>query len=540
MMMQNYDVLIRNGTVYDGTGEQPVQADIAIDNDRIVAVKHLPSARGKIQIEAQGQSIAPGFINMLSWSTESLIEDGHSQSEIRQGVTLQVMGEGWSMGPLNKKMKEEMIEQQIDIKYDISWTSLREYLDYLVQRGVSTNIASFVGATTVRIHTLGYENRDPTPRELAQMQSLVRTAMEEGALGVASALIYAPGFYAKTSELIELCKAAAPYGGMYISHLRSEGDTFLEAIDEFIQIAREAKIPVEIYHLKAAGKANWDKLDYAIEKIERARTDGIRITADMYVYTAGATGLDAVMPPWVQEGGFKEWKARLQDPSIREQVRREMRKPSSDWENLLLAVESPDKILLGYFKSEKLKSLEGMTLAEVAKMRGSSIEDTAMDLVIEDDSRVGAAYFLMSEENITRQIQLPWVSFGSDAASQKPAGVFSKSNPHPRSYGNFSRLLGRYVREKKLISLQEAIRRLTSFPADNLGLKNRGRITPGYYADVVVFDPSKIIDHATYEQPHQYSTGISHVLVNGVSVLMDGEHTGKTPGRALLGSGGTG
>ncbi len=505
-----------------------------------MAIGHLPFARGKIEIDAQGKAVAPGFINMLSWSTESLLEDGHSQSEIRQGVTLQVMGEGWSMGPLNETMKKEMLEQQGDIKFDITWTTLGEYLDYLVQRGISTNVASFVGATTVRIHTLGYEDREPEPGELEQMRNLVRTAMEEGALGVASALIYVPGIYAKSSELVELCKAAAPYGGMYISHLRSEADRLLEATDELVQIAREANVPAQIYHLKAAGEANWGKLDEAIHKIEAARAEGLRITADMYVYPAVPNGLNAAMPPWVQEGGFKEWKARLQDPAIRERVRLEMATPSTEWKNNLLLAGSPDRVLLVSFKNEKLKSLTGMTLAEVAKMRGKSVEDTAMDLVVEDDSRVGTVYFLMSEENIARQIQLPWVSFGSDEASQKPEGVFLKSNPHPRAYGTFARLLGRYVREQKLISLQEAIRRLTSFPADNVRLESRGRLAPGYYADVVVFDPSTIIDHATFEQPHQYSTGMSHVLVNGVLVLKDGEHTSATPGRVLRGPGWTG
>jgi N-acyl-D-amino-acid deacylase len=535
--MQNFDILIRNGTVYDGSGKEPIQADVATQGDQIVAVYPLPSAQGKIEINAQGQAVAPGFINMLSWSSKSLIEDGHSQSEIRQGVTLQVMGEGWSMGPLNEAMKQELIEKQTDIKYEIEWTTLGEYLDHLVQRGISTNVASFVGATTVRIHALGHENREPTSEELEHMRKLVRAAMEEGALGVASALIYAPGHYAKTPELIELSKATALYGGMYISHLRSEGEQFLEAIDELIQIAREGNIPAEIYHLKAAGKSNWNKLDEAIHKIEVARTEGLQITADMYLYTAGATGLAAAIPPWVHEGGFNELKARLKDPAIRKQIRREMATPSSEWENLLFDVESSDGVLLMSFKNEKLKSLTGKTLAQVANMRGLSAEETVMDLVLEDDSHIGAAYFMISEENVAQQVQLPWMSFGSDAKSQKPEGVFLKSNTHPRAYGNFARLLGRYVREQKLISLQEAVRRLTSFPAENLKLEKRGRLTPGYYADVAVFDPETIIDHATFEQPHQYSTGVSHVLVNGVLVLKDGEHTGATPGRFLRGPG---
>jgi len=535
--MQDYDIVIRNGIVYDGTGSSPITTDVGITKDTIEAVERLPAGSGRVEIDAGGQAVAPGFINMLSWSTESLIVDGRSQSELRQGVTLQVMGEGWSMGPLNESMKQELSERQGDIRYEISWTTLRQYLDSLAERGIACNVASFVGATTVRIHALGYANREPTAEELEQMRGLVRTAMEEGAFGLASALIYAPGFYAGTAELSELCKVAAAYGGMYISHLRSEGNQFLEALDEFLQIAREANIPAEIYHLKVAGKENWDKLDEAIRRVETARSEGLHITADMYVYPAGATGLDASMPPWVQEGGFEAWKQRLQDPKIRDQVRQEMRTPASDWENMLLAAGSPEKVLLVSFKNDALKPLTGMTLAAVARMRGKPVEDTAMDLVIEDGSRVGTVYFIMSEENIDREIRLPWVSFGSDEASQAPEGVFARHNPHPRAYGNFARVLGRYVRDKGLVPLQEAIRRLTSFPAQNLKLERRGQIAPGYFADIVVFDPDTICDHATFEQPHQYASGVSHVLVNGVPVLQDGEPTGATPGRVLLGPG---
>jgi len=534
---KTYDLIIRNGTIYDGSGKPPVRGDVAIRGDVIVAVGKLPvGAKAKTEIDADGLAVAPGFINMLSWATESLIYDGRSQSDIRQGVTLEVMGEGESMGPLNDQMKKIMVEQQADIKFDIKWTTLGEYLDYLVARGISANVASFIGATTVRIHELGYADRPPTPAELARMKALVRLAMQEGALGVGSSLIYAPAFYARTDELIELCKAAAPYGGMYISHMRSEGNRLLEAVDELIEISRKAGVPAEIYHLKAAGKQNWPKMDAVIEKVEKARAQRLKITADMYTYPAGATGLDAAMPPWVQEGGLEAWRKRLQDPAIRARVAKEMTTPTDQWENLFLAA-GPDGVLLAGFKSEALKPLTGKSLAEVARMRGKSPEETAMDLVVEDDSRVGTIYFLMSEENIRKQIRLPWVSFGSDAASQAPEGPFLKSNPHPRAYGTFARLLGRYTRDEKLIPLEAAIRRLTSLPATNLKIQKRGWLRPGYYADVVVFDPAKVQDHATFEKPQQFSTGVVHVFVNGTLVLKDGQHTGATPGRVVRGPG---
>ena len=532
-----FDILIRNGMIYDGSGTAPVVGDVAINRDRITAVGKLDNARGKTEIDAKGLAVAPGFINMLSWATESLIEDGRSQSDIRQGVTLEIMGEGESMGPLNKTMKKEMVERQGDIKYQVKWTTLGQYLDYLVQRGISCNVASFVGATTVRIHEIGYTDRPPTASELARMKRLVRQAMEEGALGIGSSLIYAPAFYAKTDELIALAKVASEHGGMYISHIRSEGTRLLEAADELITISREAKIPAELYHLKAAGQSNWDKLSALIQKIEAARSEGLRVTANMYTYTAGQTGLDAAMPPWVQEGGYKAWTERLKDPAIRERVKREMDTPTDKWENFFVASGSPDKILLVGFKNAKLKPLTGKTLAQVAAMRGKSPEETAMDLVIEDGSRVSTVYFLMSEENVRKEIALPWVSFGSDAESSAAEGVFLKSNPHPRAYGNFARLLGKYVRDEKIIPLEEAIRRLTSFPAENLKLDRRGALKPGYFADVVVFDPAKIQDHATYERPHQYSTGVRHVFVNGVQVLKEGEHTGAKPGRVVRGPG---
>jgi N-acyl-D-amino-acid deacylase len=532
-----YDLVIRHGAIYDGRGATPFIGDIAVKGDRIAAVGSLDNARGKTEIDATGLAAAPGFINMLSWATESLIADGRSQSDIRQGVTLEVMGEGQSMGPLNATMKQGTVQAQGDIQYTVEWTTLGEYLDYLVKRGVSCNVASFVGAETVRVHELGYTDRAPTRAELDRMRALVRQAMEEGALGVGSALIYAPGFYAKTDELIALAKVAAGYGGIYISHMRSEGNQLLEAADELIGIARAARIPAEIYHLKAAGRANWPKLDALIRKIDAARAAGLQITADMYTYTAGETGLDAAMPPWVQEGGYSAWATRLKDPAIRERVRREMITPTDKWESLYLAAGSPDKVLLVGFKNDRLKPLTGKTLAQVASMRGKSPEETAMDLVVEDGSRVSVVYFLASEENLRKEIALPWVSFGSDEGSPAPEGVFLKSNCHPRAYGNVARLLGRYVRDEKIIPLQEAIRRLSSLPATNLKLDHRGAFKPGFFADVVVFDPAQIRDHATYDKPHQYSTGVRDVFVNGVQVLKDGEHTGAKPGQVVHGPG---
>jgi len=531
-----YDVVIRNGRIYDGSGRPAFVGDVAVRGDTIARVGRLGRGRGRLEIDATGLAVAPGFINMLSWATESLIADGRALSDIRQGVTLEVFGEGWSMGPLNDAMKAEMKRQQGDIKYDIEWTTLGEYLEYLVRRGVAPNVASFVGATTVRVHVLGYENRAPTPVELERMKDLVRQAMEEGALGVGSALIYAPGAYARTDELVELARVAARYGGMYISHIRSEGDRLLEAIDEVITIARRAGIRAEIYHFKAAGRANWPKLEAAIRKIEAARAEGLPITADVYVYTAGATGLDAAMPPWVQEGGLQAWIERLKDPDVRARVRQEMTTPSGEWENLY-RLAGPENIVLVGFKNEALRPLIGKTLAEVAALRGKSPEETAMDLVVEDGSRVEAIYFLMDEAQVRRKVALPWVAFGSDAEAPAPEGVFLNWRPHPRAYGNFARLLGRYVRDEKVIPLEEAIRRLTSFPARNLRIARRGLLKAGYYADIVVFDPARIQDHATYEEPHRLATGVLHVFVNGVPVLRDGEPTGATPGRVVRGPG---
>ena len=532
----HFDLMVVNGMVYDGLGGEPYQADIGVDGDRIVAIGD-SLGTAETTIDASGLAVAPGFINMLSWANQSLLEDGRSQGDIRQGVTLEVMGEGWSMGPLNDAMKTEQLKRQGDIKFDIEWTTLGEYLQFLEDKGVSTNVASFIGATTVRIHELGFADRAPDTAELSRMQELVHQAMQEGAMGVASSLIYAPGFYADTAELIALSKAAAEHGGRYISHLRSEGNQLLEAVDELITIAEEAQIGSEIYHLKAAGKDNWPKIEQVFERVEAARARGLDISTDMYNYTAGATGLDAAMPPWVQEGGLDAWIERLMDPAIRERLVGEISTPTNDWENLYLAAGGPDKVLLIGFKNPELKHLTGKNLAEVAAMRGTTPEITMMDLVIEDGSRVATAYFIMAEENVKKKIAQPWMAFGSDAGSMAPEGVFLLSSTHPRAYGNFSRLLGKYVRDEQVISLAEAIRRLTSFPAGNLKIQDRGALEQGYFADIVIFDPASIKDYATFAQPHQYATGMSHVIVNGVPVLMDGEHTGATPGRFVKGPG---
>ncbi len=536
----SYDVILRGGTIYDGGGNQPYVGDVAISGDVIAALGDIGRATAAMEIDASGLAVAPGFVNMMCWSNESLIEDGRSQSDIRQGVTLEILGEGESMGPLNDAMKQEMIRRQADIRYDIEWTTLAEYLEFLEGRGVTPNVASFIGAGTPRDFVIGLEDRAPTAEELDRMRALVRQAMEEGALGVASALIYPPGSFAETDELIALAEVAAEYDGMYISHLRDESAKLLEAIDELLTIAREAEVRAEIYHLKASGHANWPLFDEAVAMVERARAEGLQITADIYTYPAGATGLNATMPPWVQEGGFEASLERMKDPALRRRIAREMLEESDEWENMYLGAGSPENILLVGFKAAELKPLTGKTLAEVAQMRGTDPRDTAMDLIVEDGSRVGTVYFSQSEDVVRKAIALPWVSFNSDEASMAPEGVFLKSSAHPRAYGSFARLLGRYVRDEQLISLEEAIRKLAALPAENLGIDRRGRLEQGFFADVVVFDPETIQDHATFVDPHQYATGMVHVLVNGEQVLKDGEHTGATPGRVVRGPGWTG
>jgi len=530
-----YDVVIRHGTVYDGSGAAPVVADVAIAGDKIGVLGDLSNARGREEVDATGLAVAPGFINMLSHSETSLLADGRSQGAIRQGVTLEVFGES-SMGPLNEQMRKDQAARQGDIKYDVDWTTLGGYLDRLVAHGTSSNVASFVSAATVRINEIGYANRAPTPEELDRMRAHVKLAMDEGAMGLTSALIYTPGTFAKTDELIELAKVASASGGMYISHMRSEGNRLLEAIDELLAIARGAHIRAEIYHLKAGGQQNWPKLDAAIAKVEAARKEGLEITADMYTYTAGSTGLDAAMPPWVQEGGYNAWATRLKDSKIRERVRREMLVNSDEWENLMVQAGGEGTLLVG-FRNEALRVNAGKTLGQVAKERGASIQDTAMDLVVEDGSRVQVVYFLMSEDNVRKQIRVPWVSFGADASSMATEGVFLKTSTHPRSYGNVARLLGKYVRDEHVIPLEEAVRKLTWLPATTLRLKERGKLASGFFADVVVFDPKTINEHGTYEKPHQYATGVAQVWVNGVRVLKDGEHTGAKPGRVVRGPG---
>src|SRR5881275_2620371 len=534
---EKFDVVIKNGTVYDGTGSEGRKADVAIRGDRIVGVGDFQNSSATNVIDAHGLAVAPGFINMLSWSNESLIQDGRSQSEIRQGVTTEIMGEGESMGPLNTRMKERILREQKDIKFDIKWNTLAEYLRYLETRGVSCNVASFLGATTVREYVIGLEDKQPTPEQLDQMRELVRKEMEAGALGIGTSLIYPPAFYAKTEELIELCKVAAKYQGKYISHMRSEGSRLLEALDELIRISREAKIPAEVYHIKASGQQNWPKIDDLLSRIEAAQNEGLKITADMYTYTAGGTGLDASLPPWTEDGGYPALFKRLRDPATREKIKAEVQKPAGGWENLYFDAGGPEHILLAEFRSEKLKPLTGKTLAEVARMRGKDPIDTAMELIAEDESRISTVYFVMSEDNVKKELTKPWISFGSDEASQAPEGVFLKSNPHPRAYGNFARVLGKYSRDEKIISLPEAVRRLSALPATNLGLDHRGFLKEGMFADVVVFDPATIADRATYDKPHQYAVGVKHVFVNGVQVLKDSEHTGAKPGRALWGPG---
>jgi len=531
----HYDLLIENGTVYDGSGGQAYVADIGVNGDRVVAIGQLQASANEL-INAEGFAVAPGFINMLSWATDSLIIDGRSQGDIRQGVTLEVFGEGRSEGPLNEAMREQAIATQGDIKWPVEWTTLDEYLEFLVERGVSPNVASFIGATSVRVHEIGYEDRPPTAAELERMKNLVREAMEDGALGLGSSLIYAPAFYADTEELIALAEIVGQYDGMYISHMRSEGNRLLESVDELIRIAREGNVGAEIYHLKMAGQQNWDKFDAVVERVELARMEGLDITADIYTYTAGSTGLDAGMPPWVQEGGYESWRSRLQDSDIRTQVLEEMTTPADEWENLLLSA-GPEGTLLVGFRNPDLRHYIGKTLAEVAEERGQSYADTAIDLVIADGSRVQVVYFLMSEENVTKGVALSWVSFGSDAASMAAEGSFLKQSTHPRAYGNFARVLAKYVRDDQVITLPDAIRKLTKLPATNLKLRDRGELRENYFADIVIFDPYGIQDNSTFEQPHQYATGMQHVIVNGEVVLRNGEHTGALPGQVVRGPG---
>jgi len=533
---KQYDTIIRNGMIYDGNGGEPFKGDIGINADTIAFIGDLSNASGKNEIDVKGNAIAPGFINMMGHSEESLIQDGRGQSDIKQGVTTEIFTE-FSMGPLNSKMKEKQEKNEGDIKYKVEWNTLGEYMNFLEKKGISPNIASFVGTGAVREYVIGEDNVAPTPSQLDSMKLLIRQAMEEGALGVTNALIYPVDFFAKTDELIALSKEASKYGGMYTSHMRSEGNKLLEAVEELINISKEANIPAEIFHLKAGGKDNWNKMDSVIRRVERARREGQQITADMYTYIAGATGMTSAFPPTLQDGGFGKLRERLMDKKIRQEMIKAMNTNATDWENLYYGAGGAEHVLLLGFKQDSLKKFTGKTLAEVAKIRKTSPEETAMDLIIQDSTRVGVAYFLMTEDNVKKQVSLPWVSFGSDEGSYTTEGVFLKSNAHPRAYGNFSRVLGKYTRDEKLMSLQEAIRKLAKLPATNLKLQKRGELKVGYYADIVIFDPVKIKDNATFDKPHQYSEGMIHVFVNGVQVLKDGEHTNAKPGRFVKGPG---
>lgn len=531
--MKSFDTLIKNALIFDGSGEKPAPGDLAIEGPKIAALGNLENFQSHTVIDAQGLALAPGFINMLSWASESLIADGRSQSDLRQGVTLEVMGEGFSYGPLNDTMRQEMLAQQADFHFEVPWNTLDEYLEHLVGRGTSCNVTSFVGTSTLRDYVMGKINRPATRKEMKMMLSLAREALQAGAAGVASALAYVPDSFNSTAELVSFAQAAAEYDQLFIAHMRGEGDRLLEAIDEMISIADRSGARTEIYHLKIAGWKNWHKIDAAIEKIEAARARGVQITADVYPYVAAASGLDLCMPAWVQEGGLKTWIARLKDPAVRERLLVEMTTPSSEWENALLEVQDLDGILFTGFDNPELKPLTGKTLGEVCALRGTSPAETLMDLVVEDGSRVSTVYFTMVEENLRRLIQLPWVSLCSDARSMAPEGVFLQSSTHPRAYGSFARFLGRYVRDEDLLALEEAVRRLTSLPASNLRLKQRGLIAPGYFADLVLFDPAAIRDNATFTQPQQYASGVEHVIVNGKTVIQNGEHTGALPGQVV-------
>jgi N-acyl-D-amino-acid deacylase len=520
-----HDIIIRGGTLYDGSGGPAMIGDLAIDGDHITVIGDLDGHIGRNEVDASGLAVAPGFINMLSWANESLIQDGRSLSDIYQGVTLEVMGEGNSMGPMNESMRQERIDRQNDIKYDIPWTTLGEYLQYMEDRGISTNIASFIGASTVRIHEMGYEDRDPSEQELENMKQHVRLAMREGAMGLGSSLPYIPAPFAKTEELIALTQVVAEYDGMYISHIRNEGDEVFAAVSELINIVRETGVRGEIYHLKVSHKRNWDKLDDVIAMIEQARSEGLAVTADIYTYHASSTGLNYDLPDWVKEGGHEMLVKRLKDPAIKKHVIEETDMiPAED-------------VLLVSFRNKDLRHYTGKSLAEIAGLHGTEPVETAIDLIVEDDSRIGTVRFTMSEDNIRKKVALPWVSLCSDSGSIAPEPPFTNSQPHPRAYGSFARLLGKYVRDEQIISIEEAIHRMTGLPAANLKLDRRGLLAEGYYADLVVFDPQTVADMATFEDPHQLATGVQHVFVNGGQVLQNGEHTGATPGRFVRGPG---
>ena len=522
--VKEFDVIIRGGNIYDGTGSPHFAGDIALQSDTIAAMGDLSDAKGKKEINAKGLAVAPGFINMLSWADRSLLMDGRGVSDIKQGITLEVFGEGWSPGPVKRKPTAKPV--------DSLWTTLGGYFQYLLKKGVSPNVASFVGATSIRIHELGHEDRPPNEQELSRMKNLVRQAMEEGAMGLGSSLIYAPADYASTEELIELAKVASEHGGMYITHMRSESDNILGALNETFRISKEANIHSEIYHLKINHARNWNKVDTVIAKIDSAQRAGLRITANMYTYQASATGLTARLPTWVQEGGAVAMRKRLRNPAVRKRVLDEMRLgiPTKN-------SDPKDVMLLGFRLDSLNKLYRGKRLDEVARMHGKDADQTVLDLIIRDKSTIAAIYFLISEDNIKKMLALPYVSFGSDAAAMSDAEIFSEWGTHPRAYGTFARFLGKYVREEKVVSLQEGIRRLTSLPAANLKLNKRGKLSPGSFADVVIFNADSIRDKATFDSPKEYAEGVEHVFINGVQVLENGDHTGAKPGRFLKGPG---
>jgi len=529
---EQYDLVIKNGTIIDGSGGESFVSDIAIKNGKIHRIENNISGTNSSEIDASGQIVAPGFIDILSWASGPIVYDGEVQSVVCQGITTAIFGEGWSMGPVNETVREEMrsMWKEYNIPYD--WKTLADYLKFVEKQGTSVNIASFVGATTVRLYVIGNEDRLATPEEMKQMKELVRIEMEAGALGVASSLVYTPAFYADTEELIELSKTAAEYGGIYISHILGEGADLIEAMEELITITEKAKIPAEIYHLKAAGKENWNKLDDAIALIEEARKRGLDITADIYPYTAGATGLDAMLPPWSKEGGTPALIKRLKQKSTREKIKKEILTSTSGWENFYWMAGGGEGILVSYLA--KNKEFQGKSIADIADILKKDEIDTIFDLLIEEDGFGGGIFFLMSEENVTKKMQLPWVSFCTDEDAYKLTGLMSNRNPHPRAYGTFPRILGKYVREESALTLEEAIRKMSALPAEKLGLKDRGRIEKDLAADIVIFDPETVIDKATYNEPHQFPEGINYVIVNGKIVVKDGIHTGAKPGIALF------
>jgi N-acyl-D-amino-acid deacylase len=534
-----FDLILRNGNVYDGSGGPPFVADVAVSGDRIARVGGLDGAHAATEIDAAGMAVAPGFVNMLSHSYASMLQDGRSLAELKQGVTLQIFGEGFSMGPQTPAMRESARKAGAEaaIPYDVDWWSLADYLSYAERKGIAQNVASYIGATTLRVYAVGQDDRPATDAEMDVMRGLVRDEMSAGALGIGASLMYPPAFYASTEELIELCRASAPFQGKYIAHMRDEGDRLLEAVDEHLRIGREGGVPAEIWHLKASGVENWDKLDRVIETVEAARAGGEPVSADMYTYTAGGTGLASIIPPWFHDGGPRKLLERLDDPVARADMRTAIETSRDGWENLYAQAAGPENLLIVGVRKDEHSRYRGMNLRAIGEAMGLHPIDAALELIRRDRSRVETVYFMMTEDNVRRQIALPWVAFGSDASSMAAEGAFLRNSAHPRAYGNFARLLGHYVRDERVVPLEEAIRRLTRFPCENLGLAGRGRIEPGCFADVVVFDPATIADRSTYQEPHRYAVGVRDVVVNGAVTLRDGEFAGSLAGRAIYGPG---